>query len=80
MNVNEWRDAVTMLFPHAVFNLSEAMDPRNRFGISHASAFEHGDPVGQWFEGGSWWVGNQDPTKADTVGRSPAYALLNDWT
>jgi len=76
MNVNEWRDAVRVRFSHV---------RGGRFEITPHLLYvtatdQRGAKLGQWFEGGSFWIGDIDPDKCDTVGRSAEYSRVEDLT
>jgi hypothetical protein len=81
MSVNEWRDAVRARFTH-VRNGRFEVAPHSVFcPIPHVNAVDrHGAKLGQWFEGGSFWIGDLDPDKCDSVGRSAEYSRVEDLT
>ena len=77
LNVNEWADVCRAYFTDVAFRFSRGDAD---CGVAHVTALCQGARVAQWFEAGSYWIGDHDPSKPDTVGHSAPYSVLVDFT
>jgi len=75
LNVNEWADRCRSYFIDVEFRTSNGDAD---YGIAHVTALAQGARVAQWFEAGSYWVGDHDPAKPDIVGYSAPYSVVGD--
>jgi hypothetical protein len=75
LNVNEWADLCRSYFADVEFRTSNGDAD---CGIAHVTALAQGARVAQWFEAGSYWIGDHDPEKPDTVGQSAPHSIVGD--